>query len=160
MRLNPMDHHQEVISAPQPEIEQSAKPLALQRWTVSLTSLFFIVLQSACSLVMAISGVRVIIGLGALAAATVGAQAPAAGLHRDSVRIPMMILAVGGSLVNLYVIWRIRSLRKRGASQWRQRPVSRKRVLAENAQIAIAILTLILVAAEFLSHLFIFRLVG
>ena len=35
-------------------------------WIIGTTSLFFILLQSACTAVMAISGVRVIIGLGAL----------------------------------------------------------------------------------------------
>jgi hypothetical protein len=72
----------------------------------------------------------------------------------------MMILAIGGSLINLYVIWRIRSLRKRQSSQWRQQPISRKRIWGENTQIALAILTLILVAAEFFAHLYVFRLVG
>ena len=32
-------------------------------WIIGTTSLFFILLQSACTAVMAISGVRVIIGL-------------------------------------------------------------------------------------------------
>lgn len=38
-------------------------------WFLSITSLLFIVLQSLCTAVMAISGVRVLIGLSALAAA-------------------------------------------------------------------------------------------
>jgi hypothetical protein len=108
---------------------------------------------------MALSGIRALIGLGALAVATAGAQAPPGGLHRDAIRIPMMIFAVVGSLVNLYVIWRIRSLRKRRSSQWRQQPISRNRIWGENTQIAIAILTLILVGAEFFSHLYVFRFV-
>jgi hypothetical protein len=45
-----------------------------------------------------------------ISAVTVGAQVPPGGLHRDAIRIPMMIVAVVGSLINLYVIWRIRSL--------------------------------------------------
>jgi hypothetical protein len=108
---------------------------------------------------MALSGIRALIGLGALAVATAGAQEPPGGLHRDAIRIPMMIFAVVGSLVNLYVIWRIRSLRKRPSSQWRQQPISRNRIWGENTQIAIAILTLILVGAEFFSHLYVFRFV-
>jgi len=131
-----------------------------RRWAVSISSLFFIVLQSLCSFVIAVSGVRVLIGLGALAAVTAGAQAPAAGFHRSEIRIPMMILAVAGSFLNLYVIWRIRSLRKRPSAQWRQRPISRRGIWGENAQITLAVLTLLLVAAEFFSHLYIFRLVG
>jgi hypothetical protein len=160
MRLNPVHEDQMVLGTPRSEFEETVGTSTARRWAFSLTGLFFILLQSACSLVIAVSGIRVLIGLGALAAVTAGAQVPPTGLHSDEIRIPMMILAIGGSLINLYVIWRIRSLRKRQSSQWRQQPISRKRIWGENAQIALAILTLILVAAEFFAHLYVFRLVG
>ena len=121
-------------------------------WLIAATSFAFILLQSACTAVMAISGVRVVIGLSALAAAA-GLHRPASGFHQDAIRIPMMIVAVGGSLVNLYVIWRIRSLRARPASQWRMATVSRKQQRNENLQIALSIATLLLVAAEYATHL-------
>ena len=121
-------------------------------WLVTATTLIFIVLQSACTAVIAISGVRVAIGLSALAVATFGVHAPAAGFHRDAIRIPMMIAATVGSLINLYVIWRIRSLRARPSSQWRTQPVTPGRRRSELWQIALAILTLILVAAEGITH--------
>ena len=120
-------------------------------WILSLTGLMFIVLQSACTAVMAISGVRVIIGLGALAAAA-GVHHPATGFHADAIRIPMMVVAVAGSLINLYVVWRIRSLRARPSSQWRVAPVSYKQRRSETFQIALAVLTLLLVAAEWITH--------
>src|SRR5438477_11912532 len=85
------------------------------------SSLVFAILQSACTAVIAISGLRVAIGLGALAAAA-GIHAPAKGFHQDAVRIPMMLFALLGSLLNLFVIWKIRSLRSRPAAQWRQTP--------------------------------------
>lgn len=121
------------------------------RWLVSITSLFFILLQSACTAVMTISGIRVIIGLGALAAAS-GLHSPAAGWHRDAIRIPMMVIAVLGSVINLYVIWRIRSLRNRPSAQWRVTPPSGKQIRSERFQIALAILTLVLVVAEWITH--------
>jgi hypothetical protein len=132
----------------------------IRRWAVGLTSLLFIVLQSACTLVMALSGARLIIGLGALAAVTAGAQAPAAGFHQDAIRIPMMTLAVLGSCINLYMIWRIRSLRNRPSAQWRRRPIAHRRLWGERVQITLAVITLFLVLAEFLAHPYIFRLVG
>ena len=101
-----------------------------------------------------------IIGLGALAAVAAGATAPAAGFHQDGVRIPMMILAVLGSCINLYMIWKIRFLRNRPSSQWRQQPITRRRLWGERVQITLAVITLFLVLAEFLSHRYIFRLVG
>jgi hypothetical protein len=130
----------------------SAQEATRRSWIVGFTSLLFILLQSACTAVMAISGVRVLIGLGALAAAA-GLHAPATGFHGDAIRIPMMVLAVGGSFVNLYVIWRIRSLRARPASQWRVQPISAKQKRSESLQIGLAILTLVLVAAEYATHL-------
>ncbi len=101
--------------------------------------------------VMAISGVRVLIGLGALAAAA-GLNRPASGFHADAIRIPMMAIAVIGSFTNLYVIWRIRSLRSRPSSQWRTAPATAKQRRAETFQIILAVVTLLLVAAEWFTH--------
>jgi hypothetical protein len=120
-------------------------------WIVGVTSFFFILLQSACTAVMAVSGVRVIIGLSALAAAA-GLNRPATGFHADAIRVPMMVIAVLGSLVNLYVIWRIRTLRARPSSQWRTAPPTTQQKRAEAFQIVLAILTLALVVAEWITH--------
>jgi len=131
----------------------SAEEPAISRTRlVSMTSLVFIVLQSACTAVIAISGVRVAIGLSALAEATFGIHAPAHGFHRDVIRIPMMIAALAGSLINLYVIWRIRTLRARPSSQWRVQAVSPKQRRSELFQIALSIITLVLLAAEWITH--------
>ena len=100
---------------------------------------------------MAISGVRLIIGLGALAAAS-GLNRAASGFHADAIRIPMMIVAVLGSAINLYVIWRIRSLRARPSAQWRSKPVSTHQRRSETFQIVLALLTLVLVVAEGITH--------
>ncbi len=120
-------------------------------WLIAFSSFLFILLQSACTAVMAISGVRVIIGLSALAAAS-GLPGAARGFHANAIRIPMMLVAVGGSLLNLYVIWRIRSLRARPSSQWRVGPVDAKQKRNETLQIALALVTLALVVAEYLTH--------
>ncbi len=120
-------------------------------WYVALVSAGFILLQSACTAVIAISGLRVWIGLTALAAAA-GLHRPASGFHQDAIRIPMMGVAVLGSVINLYVVWRIRRLRARPAAQWRQQPASKGRLRSEWFQIALAILTLALVAAEWITH--------
>jgi hypothetical protein len=127
-------------------------PQSSRTWLLTVTSLIFIVLQSACTAVIALSGVRVAIGLSALAVATFGVHAPAVGFHQDAIRIPMMIVATFGSLVNLYVIWRIRSLRARPSSQWRTQPATPSQLRSEFFQIALAILTLILVTAEGIIH--------
>ena len=123
---------------------------------INWTSVFFAILQSACTAVITISGVRVLIGLGALAAAA-GVDVPARGFHADSIRIPMMAFALAGSLLNLYVVMKVRRLRNRQAARWRQQPVSRKKLNSERLQIALSVLTLLLLAAEWILHPFFHR---
>ena len=120
------------------------------------SGIVFAILQSACTAVIAISGVRVAIGLSALAAAA-GVHAPARGFHQDAIRIPMMLFALVGSLINLYVIWKIRSLRSKPAAQWRQKPATTKKLNSERLQIALSIVTLVLLAAEWILHPMIHR---
>ena len=110
------------------------------RW-LSWSGFVFAFLQSACTFVLATSSIRVLIGLSALAAAA-GTNAPAKGFHQDAIRIPML----------LFALWRVRSLRARPASQWRVQPVSAKQKRSERLQIALSVLTLILVAAEWWTH--------
>ena len=126
-------------------------PQAISWWSIA-----FALLQSACTAVIAISGFRVVIGLSALAAAA-GIHAPADGFHRDAIRIPMMILALLGSVANLYVVGRVRRLRNKPAAQWRQQPVTKQKLNSERFQIALAILTLLLLAAEWITHPMIHR---
>jgi len=132
--------------------ESLASRLKLLGWS----GVIFAILQSACTAVIAISGIRVAIGLSALAAAA-GIHAPAKGLHQDAIRIPMMLLALVGSLLNLFVIWKIRSLRSKPASQWRQKPIPTKKLNSERLQMALSILTLVLLGAEWITHPLIHR---
>lgn len=122
-------------------------------WIIGLTSLFFILLQSACTAFMALSGLRLLIGIGSLAAATTGLRL-LASIHGEAIRIPMEIVAVVGSAINLYAIWRVRSLRARPSSQWRVGPVTANKKRAESIQIALAIVTLLLVVVEWVFHIY------
>jgi hypothetical protein len=118
---------------------------------LSGASFLFALLQSLCTAVLAISGVRVAIGLTALAAAS-GIYAPARGWHQDAIRIPMLMLATAGALVNLAVLAWIWHLRSRPSAQWRKREIGRKERRSERLQVALAILTLILVGLETWTH--------
>src|SRR6266481_2636678 len=72
----------------------------------------FALQQRLCTPVLTISGIRVAVGLSALAAAS-GIYAPARGFHQDAIRIPMLIIAAAGALLNLAVLAWIRYLRNR-----------------------------------------------
>ena len=122
-------------------------------WIIGLTSLFFILLQSACTAFMALSGLRLVIGIGSLAAATTGLRL-LDSIHGEAIRIPMEIVAVAGSVINLYAIWRVRSLRARPSSQWRVGPITADKTRAESIQIALAIMTLLLVVVEWVFHIY------
>jgi hypothetical protein len=129
------------------EVERTERRI---RWA-NVGGFLFALLQSACTAVLAISGFRVLIGLGALAAAA-GIHAPAKGFHQDAIRIPMMWLALVGALANLYSVWRVRSLRAKPAAQWRVQPVSKENLRSERFQIVLSIVTLVLVATEWITH--------
>jgi hypothetical protein len=135
---------------------QNAEASRRSLWIANLGSLLFILLQSACTAVMAISGFRLLIGLSALAAAS-GVYTPARGFHQNAIRIPMMLLALLGSVANLYSVWRVRSLRARPASKWRMQPVSTAKLRSERLQVALAILTLLLLVAEQITHMMVHR---
>jgi len=118
---------------------------------LSGASFLFALLQSLCTAVLTISGIRVAIGLTALAAAS-GIYAPARGWHQDAIRIPMLILATAGAIVNLAVLAWIWRLRTQPSAQWRRREISTKERRSEQWQVALAILTLVLVGLETWTH--------
>ena len=114
-------------------------------------SLLMALLQSICTAVLTISGIRVAIGLTALAAAS-GVYAPARGFHQDAIRIPMLIVAAAGALINLAVLGWIWHLRSRPSAQWRRRELSPRQKRSERLQVVLAVITLILVALETWTH--------
>lgn len=119
--------------------------------TIAWTSAMFALLQSLCTAVLTISGIRVAIGLSALAAAS-GIYAPAKGWHQDAIRIPMLIAATLGAVVNLAVLAWIRHLRNRPSAQWRRRELTPKQKRSERIQVVLAIITLLLVGLETWTH--------
>ena len=117
---------------------------------LSGTSLLLALLQSLCTAVLTISSLRVVIGVAALSA---GILKPLEPLHHDAIiRVPMLIIAIAGSVTNLLVlawIWRMRRL---PSAEWRKREISKKEKRSERLQVALAVATLILVALEAWIH--------
>lgn len=117
---------------------------------LGISAFLFAFLQTVCPAVVAISGVRVLIGLGALAVAGTGSLRHA--WHADAIRIPMMLIAAFGAALNLFVIWHVRRLRARPAAQWRIAPLSASKLRSERLQIILAVLTFVCLAAEWITH--------
>ena len=98
------------------------------------------------------AGLRLVVGIGSLAlSAEFGALL--GQTHADWIRFPMMSLALMGSLLNLIAILRLRQLRKRPASYWRQKPVSMSRARMENLQLVLSLATMVLIVLEEFFHL-------
>jgi hypothetical protein len=142
-----------------------AKPPAFKRALSQLTpagndsaqgvivwsSFFFAVLQSICTFFAAVDGLRLVIGVGSLAVSA-GIGTAMDRFHQDWIRVPMMVLALLGSSLNLMILMQIRYLRNRPASRWRQRPLSPSRIRMERVQMALSLATLVLIGVEEYLH--------
>jgi hypothetical protein len=119
-------------------------------------SLALAILQSICTAVLTINGVRFAIGLTAfvMASSLIG---PVRWFHQDAIRIPMLIIATIGATVDLIVLWWTRRLRMQPASQWRRRELGNKEKRSRRVQFALAVLTLVLAATEQFTHVVIHR---
>ena len=122
------------------------------RGIVAWSSFVFALLQSLCTFFGAANGLRTLIGVCAI---TLSASAATflTEFHSSWFRRPMNGLAVAGALLNLIVLWQIRRLRARPAAQWRQAPVSAKKLRSERIQLVLSIVTLVLVGIEEYLHL-------
>lgn len=121
------------------------------RW-VGWSTLFLALVQSVCTVFAALSGLRLLIGAAAFGAAIGVMKIADARIHIDAVRIPMVMLALAGSVFNLVALWQVRRLRGRAASAWRQKSISRSKFASERVQLTLSVLTLILLAVESYYH--------
>jgi hypothetical protein len=125
------------------------------RW-LNWSGFFLAFIQSVCSAFLALHGLRFLIGIGAVVLAS-SAWHLAERLHVNAIRVPMMVIALVASLLNLAALWQVRRLRARPASAWRQQPVTPGNKRAEALQFILSVATLVLLAAEWVAH---FRLKG
>jgi cytochrome bd-type quinol oxidase subunit 2 len=121
------------------------------KW-VGWSSFGMAALQSVCSAFIALSGVRLLVGAVAFGSAVGVLKATGDRLHIDAIRMPMMMLALLGSVVNLVALWQVWRLRRRSASAWRVQAVPASKKRAEWIQFALAVLTLVLLAVEEWAH--------
>jgi hypothetical protein len=119
---------------------------------IAWSSFFFALLQSICTFFAALSGLRLVVGIGSFALSA-GVGAALDKLHADRIRIPMIGLALLGSLLNLVILMQIRRLRRRPASQWRQIPLSPSKLRMEQVQLILSVATLVLIGIEEYLHL-------
>ena len=137
-----------VVASPR---EEPAAPSATRFGWLNWSSFFFAFIQSVCSAFLALHGVRFLIGIGAVILASSTFRF-AYELHHTALREPMMLIALFGALLNLAALWQVRRLRARSASAWRQQPLTPAKRRSENLQLLLSVITLVLLAAEWISH--------
>ena len=120
------------------------------RWLLAWGSLALAAAESLCVAAVGLSGIRVALGLTSLVAA--GAGGPAQGWHREAIRVPLLTIGTVGALISLLLLWSEERLRRRPAAAWRIRPLTAKQRRQRWLQLGLAIVTLLLVAAEVITH--------
>ena len=118
---------------------------------IAWSSFLFAFLQSICTFFAAVDGLRLVIGVGSLAVSA-GIGTAMDRFHQDWIRVPMIVLALLGSSLNLVILLQIRHLRNRPASRWRQ-PLKPNRIRMERVQMALSFATLALIGVEEYLHL-------
>lgn len=132
-----LKHHQE---------KETSRPVssAILAWG----SVALAVAESICVAAVGLSGIRVAIGLTSL----IAAGGPATGFHREGIRIPLLALGTIGALLTLLLLWNEQRLRKNPAAAWRIQPFTPGQSRRRRLELWLAIVTLVLVAAELVTH--------
>jgi hypothetical protein len=106
--------------------------------------------ESLCAAAVALSGVRVLLGMGSLIAAT--AAGPAQGFHREVLRVPILWASGAIALLNLLLLWNEHRIRQNPAAAWRLQPLTPKQRRQRWMQLSTSIAALLLILAEVVSH--------
>lgn len=142
-----MDQKESSVDTKAAPVESRSKWGAI---LLSWGSLTLAALESLCVAAVGLSGVRVLFGLSSLIAATAGG--PAHGFHRSGLRIPFLALGTVGALLSLLLVWNEERIRRNPSAAWRMRPLTEQQIRRRRVQVALAILTLLLVALEVVTH--------
>jgi hypothetical protein len=108
---------------------------------------FVAIVEAVCVFAVATAGAG--IALGSVAATVAGW---AIFLHRDIFRIPALLLAIGGSAFNLFLLWTAYRLRNAPAAAWRKQPISSKERSRIVLVFVLSVVTLIICGAEIYLH--------
>ena len=114
------------------------------------SSLFLAAIESLCAAAVALSGVRVVLGMTSLIAAS--AAGPAHGFHREALRVPILWASGVIALLNLLLLWNENRIRQNPAAQWRLQPLTPKQRRQRWMQLGTSIAALLLILAEVVTH--------
>jgi hypothetical protein len=87
--------------------------------------------------------------VGGLAAFAVGW---ARYLHRDIIRVPVLLVAIAGAGLNLYLLWKRQQLRNAPAAAWRKKALTKRERFRIALVLSLSILTLAFASCEIYLH--------
>lgn len=115
-------------------------------WLAS-TSALLAIIEAICLFLVTANGLAAVVGVSAV----VLAQGVLL-FHTAAIRLPILALASGGALLNLWLLWNQWRLRRSPAARWRIRPLTAKERRRILLIAGLSIVALILVAAELFLH--------
>ena len=132
------------------EMTGQAKGSGVRGSILGWSSLFLAALESLCVAAVALSGVRVLLGLSSFIAVT--AAGPAHGFHREGLRVPILWISGAIAAVNLLLLWNENRIRNNPAAAWRMQPLTSKQRRQRWIQIVTSVAALLLIVAEVVTH--------
>jgi hypothetical protein len=130
-------------------METDAGQRRSRRTLLSWSALCLAAVESICAGMVALSGVRVLLGMSSLIGAAAG---PAQGFHREGLRVPILWISGVIAVVTLFLVWNESRMRRNPASQWRLQPLTPRQRRQRWIQIATSVAALLLIAAEVVTH--------
>ena len=131
-------------------LDSETTPPKPARLLLAWASLALATAESICVAAVGLSGVRVALGFTSLLAA--GAGGPARGFHSNAIRLPLLAIGAVGALISLLLLWNEQRLRRNPSAAWRIRPLTTAQRSRRRFQLWAAVLTLVLVALELITH--------
>lgn len=124
------------------DLEQNHVPLK-RSWG----AFFLATIEAACLIVVTAGRTGI-----ALSAISASVTSWIAFLHRDIFRIPALLLAIIGSMINLWILWRSHRLRNAPSAAWRKRSLTAKERWRISIVLVLSVLTLFTAAFEIHFH--------
>ncbi len=134
-------------SQPAPAFPEAVAQTRPARLSIVAGSVFIVLFQTGCAIIVFVNRISLLIS-----GASAGLAAHASVLHSDPVRLPLLALATGGSVLNLLVLWNARRLRRRPEAQWRIHPPRFRDKLRNGIVLTASLVTLFMVISELLLH--------
>lgn len=113
----------------------------------SWTTLIISIIEAVC--VFSVAAAKTGLVLGAAATALTGWTL---SLHQDVIRIPLLLIAMAGAFINLYLLWKAHRLRTAPSAAWRRRPLTTRERWRIALVFSLAVATLVLGMTETYLH--------